>query len=301
MKESALQQAENLASSELVLTKDGAVYHLNLMPEQIAPNIIVVGDQGRVAQVSKHFDRIDHTVQNREFLTHTGSIGSFPISVMSTGIGTDNIDIVVNELDALFNIDLQQRSIRSEKTRLNIIRLGTCGALQEDIPVDELLLSTHGMGLDTVTGYYAAEFEDDEKELAKAFQMHSTWPEQIPAPYFVKAGGELVNRINGKDMYTGITATAGGFYGPQGRILRLPLRISDLNESLNSFRHGEHRITNFEMETSALYALSAMLGHQACTVCAVIANRFSKSFSRDYHPTVNRMIATVLERLTTGY
>lgn len=301
MKATALQQSQTLASSELVLTQGGAVYHLNLMPDQIAKNIIVVGDQGRVEQVSRHFDHIDHIVQNREFLTHTGRIGSFPITAMSTGIGTDNIDIVINELDALVNIDLVERRIRAEKTSLNIIRLGTSGALQEDLPVDELLLSTHGMGLDTVTGYYAAAFEDEELELAKAFAEHSQWPEELPSPYFVKAGSNLKQRIDGADVHKGITATAGGFYGPQGRTLRLPLRIPNLNETLNSFRHKENRITNFEMETSALYSLSSMLGHEACTVCAIIANRFSKSFSRDYHPAVNRMITTVLERLTTGY
>lgn len=301
MKNTSIQQAENIAPSELVLTNSGAVYHLNLMPDQIAENIIVVGDQGRVREVSKHFDQIDHEVQNREFLTHTGRIGNVRITALSTGIGTDNIDIVVNELDALVNIDLKTRSIKKEKTSLNIVRLGTSGALQQDIPVDELLLSTHGMGLDTVTGYYAAQFDNEETELARAFADHSNWPETLPHPYFVKAGTDLLQKIDGPEMHKGMTATAGGFYGPQGRILRLPLQIKDLNETLQTFRHGDLRITNFEMETSALYALSAMLGHQTCTVCAVIANRFSKTFSRDYHPTVNRMIATVLERLTAGY
>jgi len=301
MKAIAHPGGENLSPSELVLTPSGAVYHLNLLPHQIAPNIIVVGDQGRVEKVSKHFDHIEHRVHNREFVTHTGRIGQFPISVLSTGIGTDNIDIVVNELDALFNIDLAERRIKEQKTSLNVVRLGTSGALQKDLPVDELLLSTHGMGLDTVTGFYAAQFSDEEIALAKAFSDHVSWPDNLPKPYFVEAGAELLARLDGEDMHRGITATAGGFYGPQGRTLRLPLRIPNLNESLNTFRYENHRITNFEMETSALYALSAMLGHQASTVCAIIANRFSKSFSKDYHPTVNRMITTVLERLTTGY
>lgn len=301
MKATAVSHHEIIPASELVQTSDGAVYHLNLHPDQVAPNIIVVGDQGRVKQVSRHFDTIEHKVQNREFLTHTGRIGRFPISVLSTGIGTDNIDIVINELDALFNIDLKERRIREEKTALNIVRLGTSGALQEDIPVESLLLSSHGIGLDTVTGFYAAEFEEEETQLAEAFAAHSQWPENLPHPYFVRAGNDLLQKLNGDEMLTGMTATAGGFYGPQGRTLRLPLRIENLNETLNTFRHGDLRITNFEMETSALYALSAMLGHQACTVCAIIANRFSKSFSKDYHPTVNRMIGKVLERLTTGY
>lgn len=301
MKATTVSHSDIIPASELVLTAEGAVYHLKLHSGQVAPNIIVVGDQGRVKQVSKHFDAIEHSVQNREFLTHTGRIGNFPISVMSTGIGTDNIDIVINELDALFNIDLKERRIRDQKTSLNIVRLGTSGALQEDIPVESLLLSSHGMGLDTVTGFYNAEFETEEIELSRAFTAHSNWPENLPQPYFVNAGNDLLEKLNGDDMLNGITATAGGFYGPQGRTLRLPLRIDNLNETLNTFRHGDLRITNFEMETSALYALSAMLGHQACTVCAIIANRFSKSFSKDYHPTVNRMIGTVLERLTTGY
>lgn len=301
MKTTTVSHSDIIPASELVLTAEGAVYHLKLHPGQVAPNIIVVGDQGRVKQVSKHFDSIEHSVQNREFLTHTGRIGNFPISVMSTGIGTDNIDIVINELDALFNIDLKERRIRDQKTALNIVRLGTSGALQKDIPVESLLLSSHGMGLDTVTGFYYAEYEADEIELSRAFAAHSSWPENLPQPYFVRAGNDLLEKLDGDDMLRGITATAGGFYGPQGRTLRLPLRIDNLNETLNTFRHGDLRITNFEMETSALYALSAMLGHQACTVCAIIANRFSKSFSKDYHPTVNRMIGTVLERLTTGY
>lgn len=301
MKEIALQHGDNIASSELVLTSSGAVYHLNLTPDQIAENIIVVGDQGRVKAVSQHFDVIEHQVQNREFLTHTGRIGNVRISALSTGIGTDNIDIVVNELDALVNIDLRTQSIKKEKTALNIVRLGTSGALQADIPVDEMLLSTHGMGLDTVLGYYAAEFDEEETALANAFAAHSNWPNTLSLPYFVKAGEELLSKIDGENMHKGITATAGGFYGPQGRILRVPLRMDDLNETLQSFRHGEHRITNFEMETSALYGLSAMLGHQSCTVCTIIANRFSKTFSSDYHPAVNRMIITVLERLTAGY
>jgi len=301
MKPIALNHQNPLASSELVLTDDGAVYHLKLHPHQIAPNIIVVGDQGRVEAVSKHFDAIEHRVENREFVTHTGRIGNVPVSALSTGIGTDNIDIVVNELDALFNIDLENRRIKTEQTALNIIRLGTSGALQANIPVDSLVISSHGMGLDPVAAYYAAEFENEELELADTFAAYANWPKEMGRPYFVKAGEELFNRIQTPDMTSGITATACGFYGPQGRSLRLPLRMESLNEQLNGYRLGPLRITNFEMETSALYALSAMLGHQATTVCAIIANRFSKTFSKDYHPTVNQMIEKVLGRLTSGY
>lgn len=301
MKSIAHAHQNPLASSELVLTDEGAVYHLKLHPHQVAPNIIVVGDQGRVEAVSKHFDSIEHRVSNREFVTHTGRIGNFPISVLSTGIGTDNIDIVVNELDALFNIDLKTRKIKSETTALQIVRLGTSGALQADLPVESMLLSNFGMGLDPVASYYKSQFDAGELELEKAWVQHSNWPKHMAHPYFVKAGENLLKQLRGDDMSEGITATACGFYGPQGRSLRLPLHMDDLNEQLNSFRHGDYRITNFEMETSALYALSAMLGHEAATVCTIIANRFNKTFSRDYHPAVNRMITTVLERLTSGY
>lgn len=301
MKNIGLQHRLTLAPSELVLTDEGAVYHLNLHPQQVASNIIVVGDQGRVKAVSAHFDTIEHRVENREFFTHTGRIGKMPITVLSTGIGTDNIDIVMNELDALFNIDLESRTINAQSKTLNIIRLGTSGALQADIPVESLVISSHGMGLDSVSGYYAAEFEQEEIDLAESFANHTQWPRQIAPPYFVRAGQTLFNQIKTPEMISGITATAGGFYGPQGRSLRLPLRLDGLNEQLHTFEHQSLRITNFEMETSALYALSAMLGHQATTVCAIIANRFSKTFSRDYHPTVNHMIETVLGRLTSGY
>lgn len=301
MKNISLQHRNPLPPSELVLTDAGAVYHLNLHPQQVARNIIVVGDQGRVTEVSKYFDQIDHRVENREFVTHTGRIGQMPVSAMSTGIGTDNIDIVINELDALFNIDLPSRTIKSQHTPLNIVRLGTSGALQADIPVESMVISSHGMGLDPVVGYYAAEFDEEERALAEAFANHIQWPVQLAPPYFVRAGESLFNKIKTPEMVHGITATAGGFYGPQGRSLRLPLRLKGLNEQLNSFEWQGHRVTNFEMETSALYGLSAMLGHQATTVCAIIANRFSKTFSRDYHPTVNHMIETVLGRLTSGY
>ncbi len=301
MKSIALTHQNPIAPSELVLTDEGAVYHLKLHPHQIAPNIIVVGDQGRVEAVSKHFDAIDHRAENREFVTHTGRIGNFPISVLSTGIGTDNIDIVVNELDALFNIDLKTRQIQPETTSLKIVRMGTSGALQADLPVESMLLSDFGMGLDPVASYYKSQFEAEELELQKAWVQHSNWPEHMAQPYFVKAGQKLLEQLRGNDMNEGITATAAGFYGPQGRSLRLPLHMADLNEQLNTFRHGNYRITNFEMETSALYALSAMLGHEAATVCTIIANRFNKTFSRDYHPAVNRMIVNVLERLTSGY
>ncbi|TVR38713.1 MAG: phosphorylase [Cryomorphaceae bacterium] len=290
-----------LAASELVLTENGAVYHLNLHPDQIASNIIVVGDQGRVEKVSKYFDHVDHRVTNREFVTHTGRIGTMPVSAMSTGIGTDNIDIVLNELDALLNIDLQNRTILPEHTSLNIVRLGTSGALQPDLGVDQFLLSTHGLGLDQVLNYYQCEFEEEEMELRNAFLGHANWPQDMGSPYVAAAGKNLFERIDGPEMNHGITATACGFYGPQGRMLRIPTRLPRLNEQLSSFAHRGYRITNFEMETSALYGLGGMLGHQTATVCTIIANRMRMEFSRDYHAAVDRMIRVVLERLTSGY
>lgn len=297
----ALQAGESIAPSELIVTQTGAIYHLNLHPDQIAPNIIVVGDQGRVEQVSKHFDIIEHRTHNREFVTHTGRIGNMPISVLSTGIGTDNIDIVLNELDALFNIDLQSRKIKETKTALNIIRLGTSGSLQAEIPVDSMLISSYGLGLDGVMHFYDAQYDADELQLLKDFTAYASWPANANKPYFVKAGKTLFDRIATPEMYSGITATANGFYGPQGRILRLPLKMSNLNEILHNFKSGDLRITNFEMETSALYGLSSMLGHQSCTVCTIVANRFKMEFSKDYKQSVNLMISTVLERLTSGY
>jgi len=301
MKMNALQTGGAIAPSELIVTEAGAIYHLNLQPHQIAPNVIVVGDQGRVEQVSKYFDVIEHRTSNREFVTHTGRIGNMPISVLSTGIGTDNIDIVLNELDALFNIDLQSRKIKETKTALNIIRLGTSGSLQADIPVDSMLISSYGLGLDGVMHFYDGQYDSDELQLLNDFTDYANWPSETNKPYFVKAGQTLFDRLYTPEMHSGITATANGFYGPQGRILRLPLKMTNLNETLHNFKSGNHRITNFEMETSALYGLSAMLGHQSCTVCTIVANRFKMEFSRDYKLSVNLMISAVLERLTSGY
>lgn len=301
MKKALHQESGTLAASELVLSSDGAIYHLQLHPEMVAPNIILVGDQGRVPMVSKYFDSIDFRIQHREFVTHTGTIGKMPVSVISTGIGTDNIDIVINELDALFNIDLKKREIKPYQTALNLVRLGTSGSLQEDIPVDSFLLSSHGLGLDHVLSFYQAQFETEETDIIRAFKAHTQWPAHLGDPYIIKAGKTLFDRIKGSDMHEGITATACGFYGPQGRSLRLPLELPSLNEQLQSFRYQDLRITNFEMETSALFGLSALLGHQAATVCTIIANRFSHTFSKDYQIVVDKMISTVLERLTTSY
>ncbi|MBL4586894.1 MAG: nucleoside phosphorylase, partial [Flavobacteriales bacterium] len=269
---------ESIAESELILNEDGSIYHLKLKPENIADTIILVGDQGRVEKVSKHFDNIEFKVQNREFVTHTGNIGTKRLTVLSTGIGTDNIDIVINELDALVNIDLKNRIEKTEQKSLNLIRLGTSGSLQEDIPVDSYLLSTHGIGFDGVLNYYEKGSEVEDTELTDAFMEQTKWNAAFPRPYIVAGSEKLFNLLK-EGTHQGMTATANGFYGPQGRKLRLTPTVPDLNERLNKFSYKNHRITNFEMETSALFGLGKALGHECATVCAIIANRFRKEYS----------------------
>jgi uridine phosphorylase len=283
--------------SELIVTPEGAIYHLNLLPEQIANTIIVVGDQNRVHEISRHFSRIDHQVSNREFITHTGIYNNKPISVLSTGIGTDNIDIVLNELDALVNFNLKTRTIKKEKTSLNIVRLGTSGSLQPNIPVDCAVVSKYAIGFDGVLPFYKTSYETDELSLIDAFKKHTKWDAALNPPYAVKANDALFDLIQ-RDNYTGITATANGFYGPQGRILRLQPFNAQLNELYSSFEWNGLKLTNYEMETSALYGLAGLLGHNACTICAIIANRYIKEYSRDYHQTLDKLIGTLLDRLT---
>lgn len=287
-----------LEASELIVNPDNSIYHLHLLPHQIADDIIVVGDPQRVEIISNYFDSIEHKVVNREFVTHTGYLNGKRITALATGIGTDNIDIVMNELDALANINLKERTINKEKKSLNIVRLGTSGALQEDIPVDAFVFSEYGLGLDGLLNYYADADQVIDKEMAEAFITHSHWKQSLAKPYVVRASEALTNRIS-EGMYKGITATAPGFYGPQGRSLRLDLSIENINELLRDFRFNEERITNFEMETSAIYGLGSMLGHQTATVCAIIANRYSKTFSKNYKNTVVKLIELVLERLTS--
>jgi uridine phosphorylase len=286
-----------IEASELVLNPDNSVYHLKLHPEQLAKNIIVVGDPGRVAQISSFFDSIEHKVENREIVTHTGVLNGQPITVLSTGMGTDNIDIVLNELDALVNIDLINRTIKPIKTSLNIVRIGTSGALQKDIPVNSIVVSEFGLGLDGLMNYYAFEQTEEEKQLLIQFYKQTNYSTTFAQPYFVKASSFLFDLLK-EDAISGVTATASGFYGPQGRVLRLPLKEDKLNEKLNQFSYNNHKIVNFEMETSALYGLSRALGHNACTVCVVVANRFSKEFSKDYKPAMNQLIQKVLLKLT---
>jgi uridine phosphorylase len=286
-----------IAETELILNPNGSVYHLQLLPENIAENIIIVGDQGRVETVSHFLDTIDFKVQNREFVTHTGTYNGKRIMVISSGIGTDNIDILINELDAAVNIDLKTRMIKKERVSLNIVRIGTSGALQQDIPVDNFVVSTHGLGFDGLLNYYLDLPEINDNEVSEAFIKQTNWDKNLPFPYAVKGSEMLINKI-GFDLIKGITATAPGFYGPQGRKLRLTPWVEDFNQQLTDFKYKENRITNFEMETSALYGLGALLGHQTCTVCTIIANRVAKKYSQNYHASVEQLIQLVLERLT---
>ena len=298
MKVKSIAQQKPLAPSELIIDNNERIYHLDLHPDEIADDIILVGDQERVPIISKYFDEIEVKRAKREFITHTGIINNKRLTVISTGIGCDNIDIVLNELDALANIDFKKRITKKETKSLNIVRVGTSGALQVNIPVDSFVVSRYGLGFDGLMGFYNTEFENDEIELQKAFIKQIPWSKDTNTPYFVKGSDQLIRKI-GFDMEKGITATANGFYGPQGRSLRLSAKIPDLNRSLKEFSFKENKIINFEMETSALYGLSSLLGHNSCTICAVIANRFLGTYSKDYKKTVEELIRIILERISS--
>ncbi|MBL7883163.1 MAG: nucleoside phosphorylase [Bacteroidia bacterium] len=286
-----------IPETELILNPNGSVYHLQLLPEHIAPNIIIVGDQGRVPTVSKYFESIDAKIQNREFVSHIGTYNGKRIMVLSSGIGTDNIDILMNELDAAVNIDLKTRTIKPNKIKLNIVRIGTSGALQANIPVDNYVVSSHGIGFDGLLNYYEELNTVNDNEISEAFISQTNWNKNLAFPYAIKGSEMLIEKI-GFDQIKGITATAPGFYGPQGRKLRLSPWVEDFNQQLTDFSYQGLRITNFEMETSALYGLGKLLGHETCTICAIIANRVAKKYSKDYHPTIENLIQLVLERLT---
>ena len=283
-----------IAESELIINDRGAIYHLNLLPEELAPHIIVVGDPDRVKMVSKYFDSIEVNTRHREFVTHTGMIGKKRISVISTGIGTDNIDIVLNEIDALVNIDLDSREINPTLMSVNIIRIGTSGSLQADIPVDDHVAGTHGLGIDNLLNFYRLEQNEEEKQLLHSFITHTQLLGQISYPYIAGASASLIKHFV-KDFYHGITVTCPGFYGPQGRVLRLGIRNPALINNLTSFRFGQHRIANFEMETSAIYSLGKLLGHHCLSLNAVVANRIKKEFSKDHFAAVDNLIKKVLK------
>lgn len=283
-----------IAESELIINARGAVYHLDLRPEELAPTVVTVGDPDRVKEISKYFDAIEVKQQHREFVTHTGRIGKKRITVLSSGIGPDNIDIVINELDALANIDFETREIRKELRSLNIIRVGTSGSLQADIPVDSFVASTHGLGVDNLLNFYRHEHNDQEKELLQSFITHTQIHGQIGQPYITSGAASLLKHFV-KDFSQGITVTCPGFYGPQGRILRLGIRNPDLINRLTDFRFGQHRITNFEMETSAIYGLGKLLGHHCLAVNAIVANRVRKEFSKDGKAAVENLIKRFVE------
>ncbi|MFN5982708.1 MAG: nucleoside phosphorylase [Fluviicola sp.] len=283
-------------ASELVLNAKGEVYHLGLSPENIADTILLVGDQDRVSLVSNFFDQIEHQSQHREFVCHTGTYKGKRISVVSSGIGTDNIDITINELDALANIDLANRSNKTEHRKLQFIRIGTCGLLQSDLPVHSYVLSSHAIGLDNVAHFYPIEFTDSENELAKNFHQHAGYPNTI-VPYACEASESLVSKLASEETTEGITVTSSGFYAPQGRSLRLGLRNPDINELITSFSFEGHRIVNFEMESSALFALGKAMGHEVATICLGVANRPNMEFSKGYGKEMNELIQYVLERI----
>jgi uridine phosphorylase len=285
-----------IKKSELILNPDGSVYHLNLKPENIAHDIIFVGDQDRVEKITAHFDSIEFTTQKREFKTQTGIYKGKRLTVQSTGIGPDNIDIVINELDALVNIDLETREPKKELTSLNIVRIGTSGSLQEDIPVDSFVLSQYGLGLDNMLRSYLIE-EISDYAMEEAFLHHTNWDIRKGKPYVVRCSAKLEKLIDTDYIHKGITATAGGFYGPQGRVLRLPIQDAGLNGKMDIFNFNGKRITNLEMETAAIYGLSALLGHNALSLSAIIANRATGTFSDDPLAAIDKLIAYTLDRL----
>lgn len=285
-----------IKESELILNPDGSVYHLNLKPENIADTIIFVGDQNRVEKVTKHFETISFETSKREFKTQTGTYKSKPITVISTGIGPDNIDIVLNELDALVNIDLKTRKPKEKLKSLDIIRIGTSGSLQKDIPVDSFVLSTHGLDLNGMLHFYQIDSIKND-EIEDAFIAHTKWHKNKAKPIIITNSNKLETQFESELTYKGITATAGGFYGPQGRVLRLQLQDAELNNRIDSFNYNGWRVTNLEMETSAIYGLSKLMGHNALSLNAVIANRADGSFSKNPSLVIKNLISYTLDRL----
>ena len=287
-----------IGASELIINDRGAIYHLNVRPEEIADTIITVGDPERVASVSKYFDRVEHKLAHREFITHTGYIGQKRISVLSTGIGPDNIDIALNEIDALVNIDFAARTINDQKKSVSIIRMGTCGSLQGEVGVNELVAGTHGLGIDNVLHFYERENNEEEIAILAAFEKHTSINAHKIQPYIATASANLIKHFT-EGYSHGITVTCPGFYGPQGRILRLPLKMPNLVDQMTSFKYGQHRIANFEMETSAIYGLCNLLGHQCLSINVIIANRVKKEYSKDMGKAVDHMIQKSLGIIET--
>jgi uridine phosphorylase len=289
----------HLAASELILNKDNSIYHLNLKPEHLADTVILVGDQNRVDKITKHFDKVEIAVKKREFHTQTGIYKGKRISVISTGIGTDNIDIVLNELDALVNIDFETRDMKAEKTSLNIIRVGTSGSIQKDIPVDSIVVSEMAVGFDNLLHFYQSD-EVQLQDYNEAIEAHLGTYERNSKPYVVPANASLVEQFISEQVFAGFTGSNSGFYAPQGRVLRLPLRDDNMKDKLATFSFKGKKITNLEMETSAIFGLSAMLGHKALSLNAIIANRATGNFTKDGAQAVENTIKYALDRIISA-
>ncbi|BCS86449.1 phosphorylase [Prevotella herbatica] len=292
-----MDEKKYFAESELILNEDGSVFHLHLKPEQLADKVILVGDPGRVSLVASHFDEQECDVQSREFHSITGTYKGKRITVQSTGIGCDNIDIVLNEMDALANIDFKTRHEKPEHRTLTFVRIGTCGGLQENTPTGTYIASVKSIGFDGLLNFYAGRNEVCDLKLEEAFKKHMDWNPLLCAPYVIDADKELLDRVAGADMVRGVTIACGGFFGPQGRELRIPLADPDQNEMVESFEYNGLNITNFEMESSAIAGLSALMGHKALTCCMVIANRRAKEANTGYKNTIDGLIKLVLERI----
>jgi uridine phosphorylase len=288
-----------IASSELIINPDGSIFHLHLKPGDIAGTILLVGDPGRVDMIAGYFSKIDCKVKNREFVTVTGWYNNQRISVVATGIGTDNIDIVVNELDALVNVDLTTREIKPVKTVLQLIRIGTSGSLQREIQINSFVISKKSIGFDGMINFYDGRNEISDLDFETHFMQFTGWNALLAKPYVVDCSNTLFDKITGNDTVTGINISAPGFYGPQGRVIRLPLVDAQLNEKIEKFRHNGQMITNYEMESSAIYGLAKLMGHEALTICAIIANRVTLEANESYQPTMKRLVELVLNRITS--
>jgi len=294
-----INKIQMIQHSELIINNDGSIFHLHLKPEHISDHIILVGDPERVDVIASYFSKTDFSTQNREFKTITGWYNGKKLSVISTGIGTDNIDIVLNELDALANIDLKTRSIKKEHKTLNIVRIGTSGGLQSDLPVNSFVVSQKSIGFDGMLNFYANREEYCDIAFEEAFKTFTNWNKSLPTLYVVDCSEKLRSKFNEEIFKHGVTISAPGFYGPQGRVLRLPLAVPELNKQIEMFRFNQHKITNFEMESSAIYGLSKMLGHEALTICLIVANRVVLTANENYRKEMKKLILLVLERLTT--
>ncbi len=289
--------SRRIEESELIINSDGSIFHLHLKPGEIAENIILVGDPGRVKVVASFFDEIEVEKSNREFVSATGKYKGNRFSVVATGIGTDNIDIVMNELDALVNIDFETRTVKPDLISLNLVRIGTSGSLQEDLAVDSCLLSRKAIGFDGLLNFYDNRNRVVDLEFEHHLKQFLNWNPLLTSPYVVDASLDLIGKLSANGFEEGVTISAPGFYGPQGRVIRLGIQDMDINEKISKFRHSYHRITNYEMECSAIYGLAKLLGHNAATVCAIIANRKAGEYSKDYKPVIKGLIKKVLDSM----